>query len=219
MSFWSSNNVIIKTWRISPNTIKILNSDNQSDNLFIPRSKFPISFFYFLARSRAPVCHFSSKSSLLFGSFDMPYKKYKKKGVEGQGVESKQEEKSTKAERGREGMRNTSRQSESFELALLMSWMDVCWGGEGVGGLILRAGSKAKWEILSDRAARLKETSYDASEPWDLGIYAEISTLLLCNDVRREVVRLSSPIFFPILFIQRFPLASTFLRFRADELS
>lgn len=74
----------------------------------------------------------------------MPYKKYKKKGVEGQGVESKQEEKSTKAEREREGMRNTSRQSESFELALLMSWVDVCWGGEGVGGLILRAGSKAK---------------------------------------------------------------------------
>lgn len=80
-------------------------------------------------------------------------------------------------------------------------------GGGGVGGLILRAGSKAKWEILSDRAARLKETSYDASEPWDLGIYAEISTLLLCNDMRRQVVRLSFPPPFPIFFL--YPLYPT----------
>lgn len=62
----------------------------------------------------------------------MPYKKYKKGGDRRAGAREqasrKEGKKARKQKEGREGMRNTSRQSESFELALLMSWVDVCWG-------------------------------------------------------------------------------------------
>lgn len=56
------------------------------------------------------------------------------------------EEKLESETMGAEGLqeRNTSKQSESFELALLMSSMDVCRDGRRRRRVILRAASKVK---------------------------------------------------------------------------
>lgn len=67
-----------------------------------------------------------------------------KKRVEGQGEESKQAGGKKHESRKREGRDEKHLESESFELALLMSWDGGCVLGRGAGGLILRAGSKAK---------------------------------------------------------------------------
>lgn len=79
---------------------------------------------------------------MLFGPFDVCYKKCKKKEEQKGRRRKKQEDGG--GTRQEEGRRNTSRQSESFELALLMSSVDVCRGWRWSREVILRAASKAK---------------------------------------------------------------------------
>lgn len=75
-----------------------------------------------------------------------PIKNIKKGGIEGQGLESKQagrKEKSTKAERGKGRDEKHFEAERKFRVGVI-DVLGGCVLGEGVGGLILRAGSKAK---------------------------------------------------------------------------
>lgn len=96
---------------------------------------------------RALVCHFLSKVHCFPGHRTWSYKKCKKK-------------KEGKDDSEKKAGETLWSRTKLWSLALLMSSVDVCKrrgeggriGGEGAR-VILRVAWKAKWEILSDRAA------------------------------------------------------------------